>query len=174
MIAAFVTATGISAAETPVRPAGNEWPPVIGAWFWKDEVLEPQGYKPFLDAAATHTPYTLLSTSLRISKGEITDPLVHDQIGKAVGYAQTLGLKVAFDLDIRLARRAFRARYPDELQEELVLKTVEFAADGPAKVAFEGQDLADHMTGNTIPYQCLATRLVRVYSFVRGADGIDP
>jgi hypothetical protein len=174
LLAAFILAMRISAAEVPIRPVGTDWPPVIGAWFWTDRTLEPQGYKMFLDTAAAHSPYTLLSTSLRISKGEITDPLVQDQIGRAVAYAQTLGLKVAFDLDVRLARRAFRARYPDEQQEELVLKIVEFPPDGPAKAAFEGQDLSDHMTGNTVPYQCLSTRLVRVYSFVRGTDGIDP
>ena len=162
-----------AAPASPVRPAGREWPPVIGAWFWKDDALEPEGYKPFLDAAAAHAPYTLLSTSLRVSKGEITDPFVREQIGKAVRYANALGLKVAFDLDVRLARRAFRARYPDELQEELVFKIVEGPADGAMEVTFEGKDLSDHMTGNTIPYQCLSTQLVRVYAFARTADGID-
>lgn len=163
-----------TAAETPVRPAGEEWPPVIGAWFWKDDALEPEGYKPFLDAAAKHAPYTLFSTSLRVSRGEITAPFVHDQIGKAVRYAEAMGLKIAFDLDVRLARRAFRERHPDELQEELILKIVEMPPDGVAEVIFEGKDLSDHMTGNTIPYECLTTRLVRVYAFARSADGIDP
>ena len=157
-----------------LRPTGSEWPPVIGAWFWKDETLEPNGFKQFLEAAAAHSPYTLLSTSLRISKGEVTDRSVRDQIGKAVRYADALGLKIAFDFDIRLARRSFRTRYPDEQQEELVLKTIDFPANGKVSITFEGADLSDHMTGNTVPYQCLTTRLVRVYSFVRGADGIDP
>ena len=162
------------ADKEKVRPAGCDWPPVIGAWFWKDGTLEPDGFKPFLDAAAAHAPYTLLSTSLRISKGEVTDSVVRDQIGKAVRYADTLGLRIAFDFDIRLARRAFRERYPDEQQEELVLKTVELPQSGSTNVTFEGADLTDHMTGNTVPYQCLTTRLVRVYSFVRGTEGIDP
>jgi len=162
------------AAEMPLRPHGDEWPPVIGAWFWKDATLEPDGYKAFLDAAAAHAPYTLLTTSLRISKGEVTEPSIQEQIGKAARYANSLGLKIAFDLDVRLARRAFRARYPDELQEELVLKTVEPATNSAVSVIFEGADLTDHMTGSTIPYLCLTSRLVRVYAFARGADGIDP
>ncbi|MCX6910623.1 MAG: hypothetical protein NTY01_21640 [Verrucomicrobia bacterium] len=174
MILIAVLCAGICTAETPVRPDSKAWPPVIGMWGWKDETLESEGYKPFLNTAATHAPYTLLTTSLRVSKGEVTDPLVRDHIGKAVRYANALGLKVAFDLDVRLARRAFRARYPDELQEELVLKIVETPSDGAAEVTFEGKDLKDHMTGNTIPYQCLTTHLVRVYAFARGADGIDP
>ncbi len=161
-------------ATESLRPSGDDWPPVIGAWFWRDTTLEPDGFKPFLDAAASRSPYTLLSTSLRVSKGEIPDPPIHDHIGKAVRYANALGLRIAFDLDVRLARRAFQARYPDEQQEELVLRTVPLPPDGAAEVIIEGKDLTDHMTGNAIPYQCLATRLVRVYSFVRGSDGIDP
>ena len=157
-----------------LRPVGSDWRPVIGAWFWKDSTLEPDGYKTFLDAAAAEAPYTLLSTSLRISKGEIVDPHVCMQIGKAVRYADSLGLKIAFDFDIRLARRAFQSRYPAELQEELVLKSVESPASGSVQVTFAGKDLTDHMTGSTIPYLCLTTRLVRAYSFVRGTDGIDP
>jgi hypothetical protein len=169
-----VLCANLCLAATPVRPAGNDWPPVIGAWFWKDSTLEPDGFKPFLDAAASHSPYTLLTTSLRVSKGEITDPAICDQAEKAVRYANSLGLRVAIDSDIRLARHAFQKRYPDELQEELVLKIVELPANGSVNVAFEGQDLSDHMTGNTFPYQCLATQFVRAYSFVRGDDGIDP
>lgn len=164
----------ICSAETPIRPVGDDWPPIIGAWFWNDATLEPEGYKTFLDAAANHSPYTLLTTSLRTSKGEVTDLPIREQIGKAVRYANSLGLKVAFDLDVRLARRAFQKRYPDELQEELVLKTVELPTNGVAEVKFEGVDLTDHMTGGTTPYLCLTSRLVRVYVFARGADGIDP
>ena len=149
-------------------------PPVIGAWFLSDADFEPDGYKPFLDAAAAHSPYTLLSTSLRTGKGEIVDPPIHALLGEAVRYARTLGLEIALDIDVRLARRAFRARYPGEQQEELVLKMVDSSATGPVSVTFTGRDLTDHMTGNTIPYQCLSTRLVRVYSFRRGARGIDP
>jgi hypothetical protein len=136
--------------------------------------MEPDGFKPFLDAAAVHSPYTLLTTSLRISKGELIDPPVREQLHKAIRYADTLGLKIALDVDLRLARRAFRARYPDEQQEELVLKMLECPADGPATATFVGRDLTDHMTGNTLPYQCLTTRLVRAYAFVRTGDGLDP
>jgi len=60
---------GAGADDIPLRPTGVGWPPVIGAWFWNDATLEPDGYREFLKAAAAHTPYTLLSTSLRVSKG---------------------------------------------------------------------------------------------------------
>ncbi|MCX7010765.1 MAG: hypothetical protein NTY53_26570 [Kiritimatiellaeota bacterium] len=160
------------AGEETLRPTGD-WPPVIGAWFLGDADMEPDGFKPFLDAVAAHSPYTLLTTSLRISKGEIVEPQVQEQLHKAVRYAHTLGLQVALDVDIRLARRAFRARYPDEQQEELVLKILEVPGNGAASATFVGRDLTDHMTGNTVPYQCLTTRLVRAYAFVRGSAGID-
>ncbi len=136
--------------------------------------MEPDGFKLFLDAVAAHSPYTLLTTSLRISKGEIVEPQVREQLHKAIRYAHTLGLPIALDVDLRLARRAFRARYPDEQQEELVLKILDGPTNGAASATFVGRDLTDHMTGNTIPYQCLTTRLVRAYAFVQGHEGLDP
>lgn len=169
-----VCCAGLGASEAPLRPEGGTWPPVLAAWCWGEDVLEPQGYRPFLDAAAAHAPYTLLSTTLRVSQREVVDSVLHDQVQAVTAYANSLGLKIGFDLDVRLARRAFRQRYPDELQQELVLKIVPLPNDGQVKVTFTGQDLKDHMTGLTVPYLCLATRLVRVYSFVQGAEGIDP
>lgn len=163
---------GLRAAEAPLRPAGREWPPVIGAWFWTREVLEPDGFRPFLDAAAAHSPYTLFSTSCR--HAEVVEPRVHEQVGKAVRYADSLGLKIALEVDIRLARQAFLARYPDEQQEELVLKMATFPKQGAAEVVFQGNDTDDHMNGSLPKYECLTTRLTRVYSFVRGPAGIDP
>lgn len=165
-------AATLRAAEQTARPVVCEWPPVIGAWFWTQKELEPEGYKPFLDAAAAHSPYTLLSTACR--RAEVVEPQVHEQMGRAVRYAATLGLKVALEVDVRLARQAFRAKYPEEQQEELVLRFVDFTNGTLAEVAFTGVDTGDHMNGSLPKYECLTTRLVRVYSFVRGKDGIDP
>ena len=162
----------VNAAETPCRPDRGQWPPVIGAWFWTQRDLEPEGYKSFLDAAAERSPYTLLSTACR--RIEVVEPQAHEQADKAVRYAATRGLKVALEVDIRLARQAFRAKYPDEQQEELTLRFLDFADNKPAEAVFQGVDTADHMNGSLPRYECLATRLVRVYSFVRDRDGIDP
>jgi hypothetical protein len=162
----------MSLAEVAERLPGNDTPPVIGAWFWSKDVLEPDGFKPFLDAAAQHTPYTLLSTACRSI--EVVEPRMHEQASKAVRYANARGLKIALEVDIRLARQAFRAKYPDEQQEELVLKLIDFVKDGPAEAVFQGADTGDHMNGSLPKYACLTTRLVRVYSFVKGPDGIDP
>lgn len=174
MLGGAVLALGQQPSEDPLRPTGGQWPPVIGAWFWGNGTLDPDGFKPFLDNIAAHTPYTLLSTSVRVPRGEITDPIVIEQVAQAVRYAKSLGLEIAYEFDIRLARRAFQARYPDELQEELVLKAVDVPASGTASVSFEGHDLVDHMNGGTTPYLCLTSRVVRVYAFERGTNGIDP
>lgn len=172
-------ALGLAGCSLPQNPAkaqraitGEDWPPVIGAWFWSPSVLEPDGFKPFLDTAATNSPYTLLSTSCR--QIEVVDPAMHDQVSKALRYAKPLGLEIALEVDIRLARQAFRAKHPEELQEELVLKMANFTMGGPADVVFQGSDSSDHMNGSLPKYECLTTRLVRVYSFVKGPDGIDP
>lgn len=146
--------------------------PVIGAWFWTQKDLEAEGYKSFLDAAAASSPYTLLSTACR--RIEVIDPCCHAQVGKAVRYAAKLGLEVVLELDIRLARQAFLAKYPAEQQEELVLQFVDFPQGQPAEAVFQGVDTRDHMNGSLPDYECLATRLVRVYSFVRDEGGIDP
>lgn len=160
----------IARAEDAREKAGL--PPVIGAWFWSQEVLEPDGFKKFLDGAAAHSPYTLLSTACR--RIEVTEPAMREQVEKALRYAGPLGLRIALEVDIRLARQAFRALYPDELQEELVLKFVDFTNGAPAEVTFRGEDTSDHMNGGLPKYACLGTRLVRAYAFARGPDGIDP
>lgn len=50
-------------ATAPRTSENRERPPVIGAWFWSEKDLEPDGFKVFLDEAATRSPYTLLSTA---------------------------------------------------------------------------------------------------------------
>ena len=163
--------TGICFAEKRMCPE-TAMPPVISAWFWSKEVLAPDGFKPFLDAAATQSPYTLLSTACRSI--EVVEPQMHAQAAKAVDYANTQGLKIALEVDIRLARQAFCAKYPDEQQEELVLTLIDLPKEGFAQAVFHGTDTRDHMNGSLPPYTCLTTRLIRVYSFVKGPDGIDP
>ncbi|HQL51742.1 MAG TPA: hypothetical protein PLR91_11175, partial [Kiritimatiellia bacterium] len=58
----------------PVARDSDARPPVIGAWFWSQEELEPQGYQTFLDEAAARSPYTLLTTACR--QAEVVEPRV--------------------------------------------------------------------------------------------------
>jgi hypothetical protein len=148
--------------------------PVIVAWFWFDEDFQRDGYRPFLDMIAEHSGASLLMTSLRAFKKEVTDEDVHAQIRAAAAYARRKGIRIAMDLDVRLARAAFQRAYPDELQEMLRLREVDLKDTGAASLRITSDDLNDHYTGRTTHYVPLAGRLVRVYSYARNAEGIDP
>ncbi|MCY3021144.1 MAG: hypothetical protein NTW87_19190 [Planctomycetota bacterium] len=149
-------------------------PPEIGAWFWKPEEFVPEGYRKYLDMVAEHSPFGLLTTSQRVPR-EITEPEVHDQYKAAVAYAQQRGIRIALDLDIRLAREAFRKAHPDELQEMLRIKETALDETADATITITKVENADHMTwGSKAAYVSLAGRLVRVYSYVRGKEGVEP
>ena len=148
--------------------------PVIAAWFWQEPEFEPGGYEPYLDLMAGHSAADVLATSLRVWKKEVTDGDVHDQIKRAAAYARTRGMRIAMDLDVRLARAAFRTEYPDELQEMLRLREIALSSSGDLELAISSDDLGDHYTFRTTHYIPLTGRLVRVYSYVRGRGGIDP
>ncbi len=148
--------------------------PEIGCWFWRDQELAPEGYRPFLDLVHDHAAYTLLTTSLRLTHGEITDANIHAQIKKATAYARRRGMGIVMDLDVRLARAAFRQAYPDELQEMLRLRTVALRGTGEVQLKITSSDLSDHYTGHTTHYIPLAGRLVRVYCYRHGTHGIIP
>lgn len=148
--------------------------PTIGAWFCSDDFLQPDGYKAYVDLFADHSPYDLLTTSFRVNQREVTEPEFHDQVKRAVAYANERGLDIALDLDVRLAREEFRRRFPDEQQEMLRLRTIALGESGEVEFAIASETLTDHMTGNTTPYLPLSGRLVRVYSCVSGDAGIEP
>ncbi|MCG3196422.1 MAG: hypothetical protein GHCLOJNM_00895 [bacterium] len=149
-------------------------PPALGCWFWHSAEFEAEGYKEAINLFAEHSPYEILTTSLRVPLRELADPEVRDQISAAARYAREKGIALAMDLDVRLARRAFHARYPDELQRMLCLREVDLNAQGEAILKVESQDLSDHYTFNTTHYIPLAGELLRVYSYEKGNDGILP
>jgi hypothetical protein len=147
--------------------------PTLGCWFWSEVVFEPEGYKPFIDQVRLHSPYNLLTTSLRAPEKEVTDEDVHAQIKAAAIYAQKRGIPMIMDLDVRLARRAFEARYPDELQEMLLLQEVELSTKNSGEIVVRSFDLNDHYTHRTTHYIPLHSSLLRVYSYVRDSNGIN-
>ena len=178
IFALTMVAAGFSAAAQTDLPAPFRLPdgaqPTIGAWFCSDDFFEPEGYKKYVDLFAERSCYDLLTTSFRVNRREVAEPAFHDQVKKAVAYARERGLMVALDLDVRLAREAFRAQYPDEQQEMLRLRTLPLTVSGEAELAIAPETLTDHMTGNTIPYVPLSGRLVRVYAYVQEEGGIRP
>lgn len=150
----------------------TSWPG-IGCWFWSEEEFKPEGYKRFLDLHEKHSGFGLLTTSIRYPV-EVTDPKVHDQIKAAAEYARQRGMGVVMDLDVRLARQAFQDKHPDELQEIVRLREVPLAGAGEVSLAIEALNLGDHYTFGTRGYDSVSARVVRVYSYVAGADGVDP
>jgi hypothetical protein len=146
--------------------------PVIGAWFWTEDTFKPQGYRERLEFFRDHTVYNLLTTSCRLPGHEVTNPEVHAQLREAIAYARHCGMGVAFELDVRLAREAFQKTYPDELQEVLRLRTVELTEEGEATLRIKSEVPRDHMNSRTVPYLLVSSRLVRVYAFEPGPNGI--
>ncbi len=148
--------------------------PTLGCWFWTESEFEPKGYQSFIDQVSLHSPYNYLTTSIRAPKIEVTDNDVHDQIKAAAIYATDHGVPIVMDLDVRLARRAFAAKYSDELQEMVLLKEIELSAEKSTKIVINSIDLGDHYTHRTTNYIPLQGKLLRVYSYNRDSNGIDP
>ncbi len=148
--------------------------PTLGCWFWTEAEFEPKGYQSFINQVSLHSSYNYLTTSIRASKIEVTDNDAHDQIKAAAIYARDHGVPIVMDLDVRLARRAFEARYPDELQEMVLLKEIELSVAKSTDVVINSVDLGDHYTHRTTNYIPLQGKLLRVYSYNRGSNGIDP
>ncbi len=156
----------IAEAAGPTEP----WPG-IGCWFWTAEEFEPDGFKRFIDLHAKHADFELLTTSIR-HPVEVSDPKVHDQIKAAAEYARARGMALVMDLDVRLARQAFLDRYPDEMQELLRLQEVPLESEGEVEVEVTPLELGDHYTFRARPYESLSGRVVRVYAYRSGPDGI--
>ncbi len=148
--------------------------PVLGCWFWIDEVLQAPQFKKFLDQVSSHSPYNLLTTSFRIPEKEITEDDFHQQIKLAAEYAREKGLSLVVDLDVRLARRAFQSAYPDELQEMVMLEELEFNGGEAIEGVVHSLDLNDHYTFRTTHYIPLKGSFLRAYSYVKTDEGILP
>jgi hypothetical protein len=134
--------------------------PEIHAWFaGGNDFFAPEGYRRALDLFADHSNFGLLTSSIRSPQNEMILTGTHDQVKRAVEYAHQRGLRVSLDLDIRLARRAFQARYPD--QQQWMLRLRPFALPlPPAGVQIESSALRDHMG----QYPILSGRVMRLWA----------
>lgn len=150
----------------------TSWPG-IACWFWSAAEFEPEGYKAFVDRYAKYTGVELLTTSIR-RPVEVTDREVHDQIKSAAIYAGRHGISLVMDLDVRLARQAFADRYADELQEIVRIREVSLSSDTPTQLEIDAMNLGDHYTFQARGYDCVSSRLFRVYAYSSGEDGINP
>ncbi len=173
----FFLLSGVSLAQKKVAKVTACLPdnvmPVQACWFWGEEEFLPDGYKPFIDTISLHSPFNLISASVRLFGRETTNDTVRKQVKLAAEYAAEKGISLVADLDVRTARRAFESKYPDELQEMLLLKETGISEEKNTEVTIFSKSLTDHYTGRTTPYLPLYGRLVRVYSYIAGEDGIE-
>ena len=163
------------AAEPPpsLRLPGDV-PPVMAVWGWRESDFAPAGYEAHIEMMARHSGVNLLATTIRAPAKQVTDQAVRDQIRRAAQYASRSGIKMAMDLDVRLAREAFRQAYPDELQEMLRLREVALKGSGEVSLSIPSEDLSDHYTYQTTHYVPLTGGLVRAYAYERDTHGIKP
>lgn len=150
----------------------DSWPG-IGCWFWTEKEFAPEGYRDFVDKAEQYSAFGLLTTSIR-APVEVTEAKVHDQIKRAAAYARAHDMAIVMDLDARLARGAFMRQYPDELQEIVRLREVGLEGAGDVELLVATAGGGDHYTFRASPYDPVASRLLRVYAYVREPDGIAP
>jgi hypothetical protein len=116
----------------------------------------------------------VLTTTIRAPGKFVTDAAVREQIRRGNEFASQFGIKLAMDLDARLAREAFRDKYPDELQQMLRLREVALKGSGEVTFNITGDAPSDHYTGYATPYIPVSGRLVRVYAYERTTQGIKP
>ena len=170
----FATALLSAAERSPVSfrmPAGHL--PCIVQGGWQDVDFVSERYRHVLDVWAEHSPYDLIVMTTRARK-ELTDDDVYRHVKKAAAYARQKGMRMAMNLDVRLARSVFHKRYPGEMQEVIRLAEVPLADSGTVPVSVSPLTLDDHMTGGTTPYISLAGRVARVYRYRKGPEGIEP
>jgi len=142
--------------------------PEIYAWFWLENLeFQGDGFRAIPDLVAERTNFNLLTTSLRSPRREVTLPEVHDRVRRGVEYAAQKGLRVALDLDVRLARGEFARRYPDQLQWMARVRR----AKGPGRVEIPPLRLEDHMTALGGEYEVQRGRLLGVFAAGPGKAG---
>ena len=147
----------------------GDFPPVIGCWFWTAADREPENFKPFIDNVAKHTAYNVLTTSIRIGNRYMTDTDIIDATKKAAAYARTKGIGIAPELGFWAS---FPKAYPKEPLQMIRLLTANLVDEGEVIVETSYQTEWNHLQG--WPFEIGPASVARVYSYVRGKQGVDP
>lgn len=146
--------------------------PGVGCWFWIEREFSPGGYRPFIDLYTRHTNIRFLTTSIRHDRW-IDDQSVYEQVKAAADYARANDMALVFDLDVRLARKSFRDKYPGEQQELVRMRETEPMDSGTIYISIEGMKSGDHYTFGPAPdYDSYSSRLLRVYSYAQQGHDI--
>jgi hypothetical protein len=174
LLAAGRAPDGEAAEPPPSLRLPDRVPPVMAVWGWRESDFAPAGYEAHIEMMARHSAVNVLATTIRAPAKQVTDQAVREQIRRAARYASRFGMRIAMDLDIRLAREAFRRAYPDELQEMLRLREVALKGSGEVAFSIPSEDLSDHYTYDATHYVPLTGSLIRAYAYERGTQGIKP
>jgi hypothetical protein len=147
--------------------------PAFGVQHWREEDFFTDHYIRMIDEANEGTPFNFLIPFLRFPNYEVVDPVVHDYVKRVAEYAVRKNVQLAPDLDVRNARRAFGARYPDELQKMLRIKEVVLPPGGEAEAVVRSMDLNDHYSGGALTHHIpLEGALLRVFAYGRSEAGM--
>ena len=150
----------------------NQWKivPSMATWHM-DSVL--------IDLAATYSTFRVLAnlrnSPFRVRMNSDKDLMhneLHDQIKKRVQYAKEKGISLIADLDVRLALQTFEARYPDELQQMLVVREIKLNGKDTVNVSVPSRTLQDHYHR---PYPVRSGSFVKAFKYNLTREGlIDP
>lgn len=133
-----------------------------------------------IDLAATYTPFRVLTSlknspfRIRMSSSQgmekdLMSNELHDQIKRQVGYAKEKGISLVIDTDARLVLPTFETRYPDELQQMLVVKEIELKGNDTTDVLFVSRSLQDHYQR---PYPIRAGSFVKAFTYKLTKEGL--
>jgi hypothetical protein len=151
----------------------NRYFPEFGVQNWREEDFFTDSYIQMIDEANEKTPYNFLIPFLRFPHYEATDSIVHDYVKRVAEYAALKNVQLVPDLDIRNARRAYKEKYPDELQKMLRLKETGLQNVGATEVVIRSIDLNDHYSGGALTHHIsLEGNLLRVYAYKKSETGI--
>lgn len=103
---------------------------------------------------------------------DITTDEAHTTIREAAKDAAGKGLKLIADLDVRMALPAFKAKYPDELQEKLILRDADLAGPNTGRMTIIRPVFSDHYQKK---YEGVQGAFVRAFAYNLTDSGlIDP
>ena len=142
--------------------------------FWGFNTRDfPDGMKAFsrmVDEGFANSTYNCVTLTLRCNP-ELGDAETMAAAKAFFAKARAVGVKAYMDVDPRIARREFFARWPNERQGIAAVVTA-VPTNGVASFAHTFKDATDHMTGGARnSYRPLAARVAAAFAAHRRADG---
>jgi hypothetical protein len=124
------------------------------------------------DAYRDKSDWNVITYTLRC-RPDLCSPEVQSRVAVAAKRAKEMGIELLMDIDPRIMRSEFLARWPDECMRMRQFATATPDADGTARFRAEQDFMQDHMCwGSDNPYSGWQEgRLVSVYAVKNGVPG---